>query len=191
MKLSHSERRTLSLVGAALVAILTYFYGVKPLLESGGYDRDGPDHTVEMERARGLMAGASAIRDRHERLSQALAKVESSYLPDDDADRGGISLLALVERIAEGAGIAVRARGIGQALGENSLTKIAVEITGEGDPRAVTGFLQGIWASRYRLEVKSLELVAGEDRRLQLRTVVETILPRVEEERDNDRTGTG
>ncbi|MGE5530145.1 MAG: hypothetical protein ACM3X6_13540 [Patescibacteria group bacterium] len=176
MKLSHSERRTLGVVGAALFLLLVFTYGIQPLLGAG---LSGEDKALanRVARARLLLAKAAGIHARHAAQAEALAGAMAHFPPDAKTDRGGLSLLAGVEKAALAAGLTLTAKGLGPA-GRGTPPEVSVAIAGQGEPAAVFGFLYRLRAGAVRVEIKRLDLAAGEERILQIQAEIATILPR-------------
>ena len=184
MKLSRREQWLLGFAGLAFVLTLGFYFGIKPLLEQGSPGEAG-SLKAQIVTARRLLAKAESIRTRREELAKALTETETSFLDAASTDRGGIALLALVEKLAAQAGIALNTKGINQVKPGATPPTVEVEIRGRGDAGAVTKFLYAIRTATYRMDVQSLDLVASEDKTLEIRTVITTLLPHAEGEQKN------
>lgn len=162
---------------------LCFYLGIKPLLEQGS-PGDAGSLKGRISTARRLLAKAHSIRAKRDELAKAVAEAEDSFLAARSVDSGGIALLALVEKLAAQAEIALNAKGISPIKPGQPQTTVEVEIRGRGDAGAVTLFLHAVSAAAIRLDVQNLDLVANEDKTLEIRAIIATLLPHVEEAHD-------
>lgn len=181
MRLTARERFLIVLVAASGTLVLGYYLGVEPALRA--VEEAGAGKGAEIASARRLLARAPGILARRAQLAEALSAARRAYPAEDQVDLGGLALLALVEKTAAATGLTLDAKGLGPATTDGDPAKITVEIHGNGDARAVVGFLHALGTARYRCDLESLDLVAGEGERLEMRAVVSTLLPGVKGER--------
>lgn len=184
MKLSARERVLIILVVVAGILVLGYHFGVAPALRAA--EEAGTNLGTEIAAAGRLLAKASGIMARRAQAAEAVATARRAFPADREADLGGLTLLALVEKTAAAAGLDLEAKGLGPVRTGDGPPKVSVEIHGSGTSRAVVGFLHGLGNARYRCDLDSLELMAGEGHELEVRAVVTTLLPGAEGGRRDD-----
>lgn len=187
MRITPGERRTLTLVGAAIAILLAWTIGIGPWLAE---PLRGPARralSLRLAEAERLLARARAIEARRDALAAAVAEAEKGYPAETSPERAAVSLLRLGEDFARASGLEIRARGIRSSSAKEVPPRVRVEIEGIGAPRAVIGFLDRVRLARVRLAVERLEIAPEGDRRLRLYAVLATLLPGAGEEGGRDR----
>ena len=175
MKLSPSERRTLTLVGLGFILLLGFALGLKPFLAG-----DDPRLQKQVEEAADFLGQAQAIRARHAQLAGVAAEMEQQFLSDTEAAQGAVSLLRLVEQTAGQAGLTLQTKAIRPLSPDEKPVKVRVDVAGTGEPVAAIDFLRILGAGRYRVDVESLDLAVGQEHSLELRAQIAALLPRAQ-----------
>ena len=177
MKLNGSERRTLIVAGTILAGLLLYRFVLQPFERKYGGVNDPTAPRLPDQK---LLAEADVIRARHKELARSVTELEGQFPPDTALEEGGLSLLTMVENVANKADLTLFAKGISRldASGEGGLPEAAVEAEGKGDARALTAFLSGLLTAPCRMDVKTLQIMAVEDGSLEVHAIVSTFLPK-------------